>query len=681
MAIKRPFEAPPGLRVPVTGSFTIQSSTSSTSPTTGALTVTGDAGIAGSINLGGRLNLWNSASTFYSSFLSSATANTIYTLPPSSPATGTSVLQSTSAGILTWVAMTAAAAGGTGSGTVNNGITNQLAYYDTTGTAVTGASNAKYFPGIGLSISDTSANFGSTYSGALQVTGGAGIGGTLFVSSAIILNSGNIGLSFQKLVGGNYGAIYSAGVTPSASNYTMITDGASVNFNGTSGVYFNINNSNKIQVTTNNINIVPTAASTSSSTGALTVAGGVGIGGSLYVASATGISGVTINNGVIVGSLSGTATTAQNVNVVNANSNSAHSILFSPNATGSGVAASSNTTFSYNPNSLILSTSGLAVTSSTASSTTSSGALVVTGGVGIGGSFNVGNKAKFADEVTITSISSNALSILGSGSVSYAWSVGTTLSSSRYNLGSDLCLVPVGGSQSAIQSYWGLQLVGNNQQTPSSFSPSTIGVRDSFGVLIPNQQAASVGLAVIAHASQTADLQIWTTPSGLANTTYLAVKSNGQLYSYASIASTSSSSGALVVTGGVGIGGSLFVGGDLTINGTTTTINSVTLTVDDKNIELGSVTSPSDVTAEGGGITLKGASDKSIVWNSGIGWSSSESFNLSPGNNFKINNTSVLSSSSIGTGITNSYFNSIRNYNIRNLVCNSHHCPIWWNRL
>jgi len=53
---------------------------------------------------------------------------------------------------------------------------------------------------------------------------------------------------------------------------------------------------------------------------------------------------------------------------------------------------------------------------------------------------------------------------------------------------------------------------------------------------------------------------------------------------------------------------------DLIVNGTTSTINSTTLTVDDKNIELGSVASPSDTTADGGGITLKGASDKTILW-------------------------------------------------------------------
>jgi len=62
------------------------------------------------------------------------------------------------------------------------------------------------------------------------------------------------------------------------------------------------------------------------------------------------------------------------------------------------------------------------------------------------------------------------------------------------------------------------------------------------------------------------------------------------------------------------------IAGNLTVDGTTTTINSVTLTVDDKNIELGSVASPDNTTAAGGGITLKGTTDKIIDWNTGTGW-------------------------------------------------------------
>jgi len=58
----------------------------------------------------------------------------------------------------------------------------------------------------------------------------------------------------------------------------------------------------------------------------------------------------------------------------------------------------------------------------------------------------------------------------------------------------------------------------------------------------------------------------------------------------------------------------LVVNGDLTVQGDTITMNTGTIFVEDKNIELGKVTSPTDATADGGGITLKGSTDKTITW-------------------------------------------------------------------
>ena len=96
-------------------------------------------------------------------------------------------------------------------------------------------------------------------------------------------------------------------------------------------------------------------------------------------------------------------------------------------------------------------------------------------------------------------------------------------------------------------------------------------------------------------------------------------------------------------------GTSLTLSGDLTVNGTTTTLNSTTLSVDDKNIELGSVASPSDVTADGGGITLKGATDKTFNWvDATDSWTSSEHINLASGKDLKVNGTAVISSTAGG---------------------------------
>ena len=71
--------------------------------------------------------------------------------------------------------------------------------------------------------------------------------------------------------------------------------------------------------------------------------------------------------------------------------------------------------------------------------------------------------------------------------------------------------------------------------------------------------------------------------------------------------------------------GNLTVGGDFQVNGTTTTVNTSVLDVEDKNITLGKVSPPTDTTADGGGITLKGATDKTFNWiDSTDSWTSSE---------------------------------------------------------
>ena len=93
----------------------------------------------------------------------------------------------------------------------------------------------------------------------------------------------------------------------------------------------------------------------------------------------------------------------------------------------------------------------------------------------------------------------------------------------------------------------------------------------------------------------------------------------------------------------------LTVSGDLTVSGTTTNINSTNLVVEDKNVVLGDVTTPTDTTADGGGITLKGATDKTFNWvDATDSWTSSENINLASGKDLKVNGTSVLSTTAGG---------------------------------
>lgn len=104
----------------------------------------------------------------------------------------------------------------------------------------------------------------------------------------------------------------------------------------------------------------------------------------------------------------------------------------------------------------------------------------------------------------------------------------------------------------------------------------------------------------------------------------------------------------------VTLGGGLVITGDLTVQGTTTTVNTATLSVEDKNIELAkNAVDNSD--ADGGGITLNAGTDpdKTLTWTTASSaWNSSEHINLASGKSYRINGIEVLTANSLGVGIT-----------------------------
>jgi hypothetical protein len=131
------------------------------------------------------------------------------------------------------------------------------------------------------------------------------------------------------------------------------------------------------------------------------------------------------------------------------------------------------------------------------------------------------------------------------------------------------------------------------------------------------------------------------------------------------ISGTKTVTGTLALTGatidGFSTTGAVIIGGDLTVNGTTTTVHSTTVSVDDKNIELGAVSGvPTDAGADGGGITLKGTTDKTFNWvDATDAWTASEHLDLASGKSFFINGTNVLSSTALGAGVTSSSLTSV----------------------
>ena len=108
-----------------------------------------------------------------------------------------------------------------------------------------------------------------------------------------------------------------------------------------------------------------------------------------------------------------------------------------------------------------------------------------------------------------------------------------------------------------------------------------------------------------------------------------------------------------IATSTVNLGGDLVVNGNLTVEGTTTTLNTSIFTVEDKNVIIANVTSPTNSTADGAGITIKGTTDKIIAYSNSSNWLDiSETLNLASGKAVYIGGTKVIDGNSLGSAIT-----------------------------
>jgi hypothetical protein len=352
-------------------------------------------------------------------------------------------------------------------------------------------------------------NSTSTTTGALVVSGGIGASGNIYAEN--IFDNGNR-------------VVTTAGTNLSVSGTTISV----VNNPTFSGI----------------VNISNNTTSTSTTTGALVVSGGVGIGGNLFVGGNLNITG-TLSGSIAHSSLTGLTTGDDHSQYTLLSGRTGGQVI-----TG-GTGASNSLTLRSTSNT----TKGsILIDEVTASTSTTTGALVVSGGVGIGGSLFAGNTVRFTNTTASTSTTTGALVVTGGVGIGGSLFAGNTVRFTNTTASTSTttgALVVTGGV-----GIGGSLFVGGNLNITGTLS-ATIGHSSLTGLTTGDDHTQYTLL------SGRSGGQVIIGGTGASNSLTLRSTSNatkGSILIDEVTASTSTTTGALVVSGGVGIGGSLYAG-------------------------------------------------------------------------------------------------------------------------
>jgi hypothetical protein len=571
-----------------TGSIILTGNTNATTTATGALQVAGGIGVGRDVYVGGDVTIadtTDSTTSTNGALIVSGGAGIAKNLVVGSSATIQSLLANA------------------------NGVAANALQVTSGGLGVGGSG---YFGGAVKVASNTAAT--NTTSGGLQVVGGAGIGGALYVGGIIdtldttdaglttpggsgsLQASGGAGIAKNLAVGGTIsrtGAVSQAAwqnatgvaLNLAAATYTDTSTGAGTvtgpsaaswlgqpTFASTNAVTYTeaatlyiqnapaqgtnttLTNPYSLLVANGVVKIKTTTASSGVTSGALVVDGGLGVAGNLYA-------GAVYDNGVRVL----TSATIGNFGVSSISA-----------GTDTAVSASTGAVTIWNTSTLqsitnrgATTTNAISITNNTAASNTTTGALKVSGGIGAlqvyaTNLFDSGNRV-------LTSITATAgTGLSGGGTIS-----GPSGTIAFTNTG---VLSLTGTTALGVSSSTGAITLTNLGVTSLTAGNVGIGVSSSTGtVTLTNMGVTSLtGTAnQIAVSASTGSVTL-SFPTGGITTTVGTFTSN--VYITNADAAFSASTGALQVTGGVGVAKSVFVGTTATVAGTLFRNGAITAT-------------------------------------------------------------------------------------------------------
>ena len=546
-----------------TGNFS--SNTLSSDLFSGAVLINGGIAISGNASIGQSLLFYNPLGTKYTGFKAQAvTTDTIYSLPSAFPSTGTSVLQSTDAGIMSWVPMTT---GSSGSTAANINIVNAATgvfYPLFTNTSTTANGTA----GVAVSV-DSSLLFDAT-SNTLIVDGATlgGLGLTTTFASFDFGNTSGIAqtLNFSNTTTGQ--VLFNFGTNSgSASTATFF---GSVN---TNRMVLNVNSSGNVHIQTNQVN-ARVRLFQNNTTGNVSIFGTSG--GTLYLGedSTTNNADIAIRGTVISGG--GGNVRAALFTLATATSNGSGvggTIQFQTSTSGNPTASNSNAlrtrlriegaaTGTSNLESIIGfgdTSSGTAWTSylrgvDARGSDVEAGEIQIQSGRSTGSGLAQGISFYVSSSGAGAAVLNTPLQIgrfTGTGLTIYSTTVTTSTTTGALvvaggvGIGGTLFTDP--GKRSSVSGF----AISNGVGTGSSIilNSSAVTTNTTTGALIVSG-GVGIGGTLFTDASKTSSISGFGFSNGVGTGNSIILNS--------SAVTTNTTTGALIVAGGVGIGGTLF---------------------------------------------------------------------------------------------------------------------------